>query len=218
MATKEIMPKKMMYRIIRRIYLIVKCLVFVWPPYLKQNLTGIRYLPYWLFTTIPIRDNVKDKIPWLPFGAIEWLDNYLKPEIKVFEWGSGGSTIFIARKILEFVSIEHNKKWHDKIKARLISGHCKYLLKENMNDYLQAIDNYPDNYFDLVVIDGGARVKCVLRAMEKVKPKGYLLLDDTEYGHYSEATRELKGWKETIFKGPKPYKLYFSQTSIFQKL
>ena len=33
-------------------------------------------------------------IPWVTHGAKKWLDSYLKKDMKVFEWGSGGSTLY----------------------------------------------------------------------------------------------------------------------------
>lgn len=57
------------------------------------------------------------------FKAI--LDNYINKKIKIFEWGSGYSTIYYAEYLrkkgaeFEWHSIDNNKDWHEKIKSKV---------------------------------------------------------------------------------------------------
>lgn len=39
------------------------------------------------------------QIPWMVFGCIDFLDDWLKPDMRVFEYGSGGSTLFFANRV-----------------------------------------------------------------------------------------------------------------------
>ncbi len=39
--------------------------------------------------------------------------------------------------------------------------------------YFQEIQKYPDNYFDFVLIDGRARVACMINTIDKIKEKEY---------------------------------------------
>src|SRR5258706_2236050 len=39
------------------------------------------------------------EIPWFSYGAIDFLDQYLKPHMKVCEYVSGGSTIFFGKRV-----------------------------------------------------------------------------------------------------------------------
>ena len=152
-----------------------------------------------------------DEAPWLTYGAIEYLGKIIKPHMKVFEYGSGGSTIWFAKRVAEVVSVEHDKEWLElvvgKLKkeglknARLIlksakksteKGKYEYFrsTKEvgmSFKDYVLAIDSFADQYFDLVVVDGRARVACIRQAYSKVKPGGYLVLDNSERKDYHEA-------------------------------
>lgn len=52
------------------------------------------------------------QIPWLVFSCIDFLDNWLKPDMKVFEYGSGGSTLYFAQKADKLFSIEHDPEWY----------------------------------------------------------------------------------------------------------
>ena len=50
--------------------------------------------------------------PWITYDAIKWLDCFLNQTMRAFEWGSGGSTIFISQRVKHLISIEHDKKWY----------------------------------------------------------------------------------------------------------
>ena len=61
----------------------------------------------------------RDELPWITFRAIQWLTRYLRPEMKVFEYGAGGSTLFLARRVRELVSVEHDETFHSVVAERL---------------------------------------------------------------------------------------------------
>jgi hypothetical protein len=88
----------------------------------------------------------------------------------------------------------------------------------SFRDYVSSIDSFPDQYFDIVAIDGRARPSCILHARLKVKVGGYLLLDNSERSHYQEAKKLLSGWEKQVFYGAGPYNYYFWETSIWQRL
>lgn len=85
--------------------------------------------------------------------------------------------------------------------------------------YAAAIDAYPDEYFDVVLIDGRARPSCFLHAMTKVKFGGYVVLDNAERESYSyiEETAERLGFVKREFWGPGPYNNYCWRTIFLQR-
>jgi predicted O-methyltransferase YrrM len=84
--------------------------------------------------------------------------------------------------------------------------------------YVKAIDIYPDNYFDLVVIDGRARPSCIKHAVPKIKRGGVLVLDNSDRDYYLKNTRTfLEGWSQQTFRGTVRGLLHTEQTSIFRK-
>ncbi|MCS4114594.1 protein-L-isoaspartate O-methyltransferase [Salinibacter ruber] len=62
---------------------------------------------------------LEHEIPWLTFPVVDYLERFLEPEMRVFEYGSGGSTVFFARRVQEVVSIEHDSEWLGKLRNRL---------------------------------------------------------------------------------------------------
>jgi hypothetical protein len=72
-------------------------------------------------------------VPWLPFKATSWLESYLRGDTKVFEYGSGSSTIFLTLHSGEVLTVEHDRVWHGLVAAALQQRgitNCRYVLCE----------------------------------------------------------------------------------------
>ena len=181
----------------------------------------------------------------MPFSAAKWLDHMLTRDSRVFEYGSGGSTLFFADRVGELVSVEHDEEWHRHM-ATVLSGHAAgnstYLFRPperadepadckvcdvshasereeysgcTFDAYVSAIDDYEDGSFDLVSVDGRARPACIAHALPKLKPGGFILLDDTHRGHYHE--RILLSEKDAKrFRGIRPYSSYVCETMVWR--
>lgn len=85
--------------------------------------------------------------------------------------------------------------------------------------YAAAIDAYPDDHFDVVLIDGRARPSCFLHAMRKVRPGGWVVLDNAERASYAwiEDTAFKLGFSAREFWGPGPYNDYCWRTVFLQR-
>src|ERR1051325_6576086 len=133
------------------------------------------------------------EIPWFSYAAIDFLDDFLRPEMTVCEYGSGGSTIFFARRVRSVYSIEDNPKWHGWVSRRIDQKSirnvtlrlCPFDFKNpaglERSDYLNAI---PDERFDVIVVDGSeewtqVRPICFERAEAKIKQGGIIVVDDS---------------------------------------
>jgi|SRR5436189_3162070 hypothetical protein len=101
------------------------------------------------------------------------------------------------------------------IASDYISGDQSYNGK-SFETYAKTIDNFPDEMFDLIVVDGRARPSCILHSLKKIKRGGYLVVDNSERKYYLSGF-DLSSWGTWIFFGPVPYSYNFSRTSIFQK-
>jgi len=157
----------------------------------------------------------------------------------VFEYGSGGSTIFFSKRVKKMISMEHDRTWYqhvlDILKDNNISN-CEYLISEpqpspdsqtgftskeytNMSfeAYVKGIDAFPDKSFDLVFIDGRARPSCILHSLDKIRPGGFLMLDNSERIYYKQGKELLTNWEQTDFWGHGPYGAYPWQTSVWRK-
>lgn len=57
--------------------------------------------------------------PWLCWPAIDWLEAFMQPGMRVLEFGSGGSTVFFAKRGARVLSIEDDSAWHAEVQRRL---------------------------------------------------------------------------------------------------
>jgi predicted O-methyltransferase YrrM len=102
---------------------------------------------------IDLRSNaLTDERPWITFEAIDFLNSILSDSMKVFEYGSGGSTIFFAKNVKEVISVEHDETWFQSVSASLKAKGLKntdnlYLIApeyEDVQSNLNPAD--PDSY------------------------------------------------------------------------
>ena len=190
------------------------------------------------------------KTPWLTFSAIDYLNSYLTPQMKVFEFGGGGSTLYFLERTAEVVTVEHHEEWYDALKKKIegrytskwngnfvqpdsqtslgrqIGDPDEYFsddpLYENQTfrTYASFIDKFPDEYFDVVLIDGRARPSCLKHSLSKVRLNGLLTLDNAERHYYLDwIDGQLDNY--TLMQdwfGPTPYSQWFSQTNIWQRV
>ena len=61
-------------------------------------------------------------------------------------------------------------------------------------DYIDALDEFPESHFDFALIDGRARRSCSRKAIEKIKPGGLLVLDNAERVRYAKVHKALTEW------------------------
>lgn len=135
--------------------------------------------------------------PWFTQEAIKFLENLIQinPNIKVLEFGSGNSTIWLAKKGVNLISIEHDKTWYETVKKSLKDNNLNIDLRFIGGQYYTVCSEFEDNYFDLIIVDGQNRVKCIEECYKKLKPGGVLLLDDAERERYLPVYELLKEWK-----------------------
>jgi predicted O-methyltransferase YrrM len=79
----------------------------------------VRYFPSWYVSQDNQHTPLADELPWLTFAAIGRLKHILRPSMRVFEYGSGGSTLFFARRAASLITIEHDPAWGQKVAAAL---------------------------------------------------------------------------------------------------
>ncbi|HET7624286.1 MAG TPA: hypothetical protein VFM25_03400, partial [Verrucomicrobiae bacterium] len=79
-----------------------------------------RYIPRCVnHNIINGRTPVDLEMPWFSYAAIDFLERFMRPEMTVCEYGSGGSTLFFARRARSVFSIENSEKWFDLVLRRL---------------------------------------------------------------------------------------------------
>lgn len=133
----------------------------------------------------------KQRLPWLTPGAINYLDQIVKPEMEVLEFGCGGSTLFFTDRNCILTSCESDKGWVKKVEQNMRHG--------------AAVAWWPlelpkeDGKYDIVLVDNKdsamSRQKLGPQALKKVKRGGWFILDN--YARYN--LRFLDGWPIMTF-------------------
>lgn len=172
-----------------------------------------------LFAIYDFDDLARLDLPWWTFDAVQAVDEFLadRPQARVFEWGSGASTLWLSKRAGEVVSVEHDGQWHamvtgrladrDNVALRHVPAHTSGRVgsakpgfeRQYFDRYVHAIRDVPGS-FDLIVIDGRAREACLEEAALRLAPGGIILLDDFKRGRYRQAARE-SGLKITRYDG-----------------
>jgi predicted O-methyltransferase YrrM len=155
-------------------------------------------------------------VPWLPFAVIDHLSELLESGSRVFEFGGGGSTLWFADRGMLVTTAEHDPEWHALI-AATAPPTCELLLPVGAGAYAESIDEQPDGTFDLVLIDGQDRMRCIAHAIVKVRPGGHLVLDDSHLPAHEPAQALLRTWPRRELGGLAPGKAIPGHTTIWQR-
>jgi hypothetical protein len=87
---------------------------------------------------------------------------------------------------------------------------------KSFSNYVKIIENYPNDYFDVILIDGRARPSCFKHSILKIKPNGYILWDNTDRDYYFPAMQLAPlSYSCMDFPGPSPYVNFFTKTSVW---
>jgi hypothetical protein len=148
------------------------------------------------------------ELPWWPYPAIERIAEILSPNSVVLEYGTGASTIWMARRVRRIYGIEDSPEWCERVRklagARRLDNlvltlrdstrypncgnHCAAF-----NEEFAGLPEASEPAFDLVVVDGAVRWRCIEVALPKIKQGGYLYLDnsdgDKDWCYYVESGR-----------------------------
>jgi len=148
--------------------------------------------------------------PLLTPKAIEFLEEYLSsnPNAKILEFGSGASTLWFAEHTKNLISIDHSKEYYDFVKSELNGRNVDYRLIHL--PYYHVCDEFPDEFFDLIVVDGRNRKGCIAHSIPKLKSGGILMLDNAEREHYAPVYSLMENWEYFSTKQIGPDKFGFS--------
>jgi hypothetical protein len=155
--------------------------------------------------------------PWMVFDAVDFLNSLPIEGKRVFEYGSGGSTLYWLSRNMICVSVEHDLGWYETVRIHLdasmkadyrlvqpkksqseesldIANPLLYLSGDPafrgycFKNYASQIDAFPDGNFDVVLVDGRARPACIMHSAPKVKVNGLLILDNADRIYYTPKT------------------------------
>lgn len=133
---------------------------------------------------------------WVCEDAKKWIKQQIKPCFDGFEWGSGCSTVWFGLHCHSLVSVENRLDWFNRVRKLLDENKVENVVlhhEPHLDNYISRIDDYPNDFFHFIFIDGykKSRILCVQRGWRKLKPGGMLIFDNSEAQAYREAVRIL---------------------------
>jgi predicted O-methyltransferase YrrM len=91
---------------------------------------------------------------------------------------------------------------------------------KNYRDYVCAIDQFNDNYFDVILVDGRSRPSCISHSIPKLKKGGYLILDNSDRNYYLTFLNKILNDKFDVIIdsiGASPYSKEFTKTTVWKR-
>jgi predicted O-methyltransferase YrrM len=167
------------------------------------------------------------EIPWFSYAAIDYLETYLQPNMEVFEFGSGGSTLFFAKRTKHVSAVENDPAWFDRVSQRLKDNsvhNVEIQLRPfdvknpgdfEQSDYLKAL---PKKTFDVIVVDGAeewtqVRPICFQQAEQRVNPGGVIIVDDS--WRYPSLRTSAKAKRYQVFRSVGPCRPGVTSTDLY---
>ncbi|WP_322097390.1 class I SAM-dependent methyltransferase [Nakamurella alba] len=193
---------------------------------------------HWFHSLFQVHDSLaiaRLGVPWWTYDAIDKVDAWLKDRarpIRVFEYGSGASTIWLSARADEVHTVEHHKGFADHIGPKLATfPNISMMVVEpvesplpavpseksgnrglDFSDYVAAIDKVGGT-FDVVVVDGRVRAACLKAAIPHLAEDGMVIFDNSRRRRYRTAI-ETSGLTELKLSGLTPTLPYPDQTSL----
>jgi hypothetical protein len=158
-------------------------------------------------------------VPWMTLPFINFIEPRLRPDMQLFEYGTGASTYFYATKVKQIDSVEHDAQWYEKVQENLPPNARLMLVPiDRGGAYARSCGNWAVSY-DIIVVDGRDRVNCMKSALAALATGGCLVLDDSERTEYLEGCDTLAqvGFKRIDFWGISPGLTYRKCTTIFYR-
>lgn len=159
-------------------------------------------------------------ICWYTYPALEYLDHMNFASLKVFEFGSGNSSLWWLNKAKSVVSIEDDQEWYKKISGQVkksASLKFRYILADDKNKYITSFD---ETHADIVIVDGKHRKECsehLVSLQKNGKWEGCMLIFDNSdwYPETVSMLRQSLGWVQADFHGFGPINNYTWTTTMF---
>lgn len=195
---------------------------------------------HWLRSLAAIHD-IDDMIyldvPWWTYNAIDEIEAFLlaRPNARVLEYGSGASTVWLARRAHFVKSIEHDPDWYHLVRQRVQPfSNVEIVLREpevakpsgaytsekgefsgwSFKNYVCEIERDSKPY-DLIIIDGRARNDCLDAAKLHLVNGGLILFDNTSRRRYRKSILA-SGGNVRRFPGRVPSLPYRDETSLIK--
>lgn len=172
----------------------------------------------WLETyrsKLPI--NHAGPLPWLTYPAIAFLEKRVRDDLRVFEYGSGYSSLWWASRVRHVVACEHDVNWLDALRSRVPENvTLVHRPLEIDSDYCREAARHRA---DVIVIDGRDRINCAKQCLPGLSDDGVIIWDNSDRERYEPGFAFLaeSGFRRLDFTGVGPVNITLWCTSIFYR-
>ncbi|MGB3443439.1 MAG: class I SAM-dependent methyltransferase [Actinophytocola sp.] len=190
-----------------------------------------------LFSIFDAGDMVRMDMAWWSYPAMQRVDEFLsgRPDARIFEYGAGASTLWLAKRAAHVDSVEHDTGWAESVRGMLADSPGNVKLHAvpptsatadsvvrsgrvghtdlDFGDYVSTIDEV-GGPFDLIVVDGRARVDAFRRSLDHLADGGVVVFDNIKRKRYWEVISVMPGLRIELLKGGTPTLPYPTTTGL----
>lgn len=189
-----------------------------------------------LFSIFDADEMVRMDLAWWSYPAMRRVDEYLaeRPGARIFEYGAGASTVWLAKRSAQIDSVEHDTSWAESVKKMLAdTGNAKLHVVPptaatpdttvrsgrvghtdlDFANYVSTIDEV-GGPFDLIVVDGRARVDAFRRSLDHLADDGVVVFDNIRRKRYWDVLSAMPGLRIELLKGGTPTLPYPTTTGL----
>ncbi|MDC0549789.1 FkbM family methyltransferase, partial [Alphaproteobacteria bacterium] len=138
---------------------IIKSTLVIFQPKLFTRLISMYAIGYlneigWINSfkkQMPIDKN-SNPLPWVTYGFIDFIFERLNKNIDVFEYGSGNSTLWYAMLVNSVTSVEHDRKWLEKIKNSMPENADMHYQELEYGGTYSQYPNQLNKKFNIVIV------------------------------------------------------------------
>lgn len=192
-----------------------------------------------LFAIHNVGDLADLDVAWWSYPAMERVEKFLadRQQARIFEFGAGASTVWLSRRAAEVTSVEHDTAFVGYVRELVadlpnVTLHAvpptpasgatvvrsgRHGHKDlDFGDYVDTIDHV-GGPFDLIVVDGRARVDAFQRALEHLAPGGLVVFDNIKRKRYWDVLTVMPGLRIELLKGGTPALPYPTTTGLIRR-
>ncbi|MEE2659582.1 MAG: class I SAM-dependent methyltransferase [Candidatus Latescibacterota bacterium] len=140
-------------------------------------------------------DSCGEPVPWYTYPAIDYLSNLDFSDARIFEFGTGQSTLFWERRAREVIAVDLEAEWVEFVRARTASAGTRVLHRPAEHDFVSAIEE-PGGLFDVVVVDSKPRNLALPAAMSRLSEDGVIIFDNSDW--YPELFRRIRSQQDSL--------------------
>ena len=185
-----------------------------------------RHVSSWMHDRFSSSGPAVQGLPWIAWPCIDFMAAFLQPAHRVFEWGGGGSTLFFLKKGCRVTTVESSAEWVEQLdtQVRALGGDARSLWDLRhvpvVDNDDPAIVDYIDQVkvgapWDLVMVDGWSRFKCLQEGMHHVRPGAVLVLDNANQKQFVTVPQVMRTWERHKFRGLGVARSWVTQTDAY---